>query len=103
MTGISTPLHGKFIIIKNYEAGLSKKKYLVCIGRFRLSAHQLRIETGRHTKPVEKRLCLKCNSNNIQDEEHHLMLCEAFSEIRRPLLSLATQHITSFDGMSEQD
>ncbi len=99
---------------KKFETEFKMESYLnlqnvklrTAIARFRLSAHNLRIETGRHTKPytpVEKRLCLKCNSNNIQDEEHHLMLCEAFSEVRMPLLSVAAQHITSFNDMSQQD
>ncbi len=62
----------------------------------------LKTQTQKCQVGVEKRLCLKCNSNNIQDEEHHLILCEAFSEIRMLLLSTAAQHITSFKDMSEQ-
>ena len=41
------------------------------LSKFRLSAHRLRIETGRHTKPktlLEKRKCHTCN--NLEDEFH---------------------------------
>ena len=39
--------------------------------RFRISSHNLRIETGRHEKPKipsEDRTCLKCNLNEVEDE-----------------------------------
>ena len=85
---------------------LSNVKLRTAISRFRLSAHHLRIETGRHTKPytpIEKRLCLKCNENFIQDEQHHLMLCKAFTEQRRPLLQCAARCIPDFETISDQD
>ena len=85
---------------------LHNVKIRTAIAQFRLSAHHLRIETGRHTRPytpAEKRFCLKCNDNLIQDEEHHLMLCAAYVNQRAPLLQCAAQCIIGFDNLSDTD
>ncbi len=85
---------------------LHNVKIRTAIAQFRLSAHHLRIETGRHTRPytpAEKRLCIKCDENLIQDEEHHLMLCKAFVNQRKPLLQCAAQWISEFENLSSTD
>ena len=42
--------------------------------RFRISSHQLRIETGRYEKiPRNERICYFCTSNKIEDENHFLL------------------------------
>ena len=44
--------------------------------RLRISAHNLRIETGRHTYPktaVEDRLCRHCDT--LDDELHFILKC----------------------------
>lgn len=45
------------------------------LGRFRLSAHALAIESGRY-KNIERsrRLCLSCNDGDIEDEYHRYAL-----------------------------
>ena len=46
------------------------------IAKFRLSSHNLRIETGRHMRPVtsvDQRKCLNCNTDNVEDERHFLL------------------------------
>ena len=50
--------------------------------RFRISAHQLEIKTGRYTTPktpLENRLCKQCNLSEIEDEEHFLINCPKYS------------------------
>ena len=47
--------------------------------RFRISSHQLRIETGRYENtPRNERLCLFCTSNKIEDENHFLLDCKTY-------------------------
>ncbi len=85
---------------------LHNVKLRAAISQFRLSAHHLRIETGRHTRPytpAEKRLCLKCKENQIQDEEHHLMLCSAFANERKPLMQCAAQYINDFETLTSEE
>ena len=51
--------------------------------RFRISSHQLRIETGRYENiPRNERICHFCTSNKIEDENHFLLDCKAYSQIR---------------------
>lgn len=57
--------------------------------KLRISAHKLYIERGRYTKPktpIEKRLCLFCNLNEVEDEFHFLMKCDLYSQLRSPFL-----------------
>ena len=47
------------------------------------SSHKLHIETGRHTNtPREERTCQLCSSNEIESEDHFIVNCEAYANIR---------------------
>ena len=53
----------------------------------RISAHELAIEKGRYSNvPRSNRFCNACNANLIEDEEHFLLHCTAYTEIRDKLL-----------------
>ena len=55
------------------------RKYKIDLCRFRISAHSLIIETGRHQNiPSENRLCTNCR---IVENEYHFFLCVLNSEI----------------------
>ena len=59
------------------------------ITKFLTSNHCLEIEKGRHTKPKklrEDRLCKACDQGEIEDEEHFLLRCTAYSTIRETSL-----------------
>ena len=66
------------------------KKVVLSMARFRLSSHNLRIETGRHEGlPRSERSCCRCKrllGENfvapIDDEEHLLFSCEGTKDIR---------------------
>ena len=65
-----------------YNSCLDESKRVI-ITRWRLSSHKLKIETGRHTKPITERkdrLCTICNV--IDDEEHAIYFCNAHRLIR---------------------
>ena len=52
------------------------------ITRWRLSSHNLRIETGRHNGTVcNARRCLRC-FDSLEDEEHVFFYCPRYSDIR---------------------
>ena len=54
------------------------------ISKFMCSNHTLRIETGRHDNtPREERHCRICDTNNIEDEDHFIMKCSAYDQIRQ--------------------
>ena len=57
--------------------------YRRIITRFRLSNHQLRIETGRYARPYvhrKARVCMLCNL--LGDEDHVIFVCPIYQEIR---------------------
>ena len=56
----------------------------VAITRWRLSSHDLRIETGRYTSPStprEARTCSKC-PEYVEDEDHVLFQCPLYDSVR---------------------
>ena len=56
--------------------------------RFRLSAHNLAIDTGRYTRPVtpsHERFCQVCQQNFVEDEIHFLFQCNEYQELRSNL------------------
>jgi len=61
---------------------------------FRVSSHNLRVETDRHENPklpLEERKCDKCNSDEIEDELHSLLICSKNSIPRVKLLKVCDQ------------
>ncbi len=68
----------------------------------KLSAHHLKIETGRYKRPPippDKRLCEKCKQ--IEDEKHLIMDCELYGENRSILMDNMTETFTLFANMDE--
>ena len=53
--------------------------------RLRVSNHRLHIETGRHTTPktpITERICMNCDTGQVEDEKHFLLLCPKYNELR---------------------
>ena len=76
----------------NYESYIDiiKNPYMrASLTQFRLSAHQLNIETGRHHKmALEKRICKCCKTNEIEDEMHFLFNCPLYEMERKDILNM---------------
>ena len=54
--------------------------------KLRGGTNRLRIEKGRYTnEPVNERLCVFCERNEIEDEKHFMLKCEAYKEAREKL------------------
>ena len=49
------------------------------------------------------RLCVKCDSNEIEDELHFLLLCSSHQEQRVQLVSKACKVIPNFNNMNDKD
>ena len=63
------------------------KKFRVSLTKFRLSSHDLAIETGRYTNmPRDQRICLQCNMNMVETEYHFLLVCPKYRELRHNFL-----------------
>ena len=58
-------------------------QYKKFITRFRISAHNLNIETGRYNNENRNnRLCTLCNFNDIEDEFHFILKCPFYHDLR---------------------
>ena len=69
---------------EQYLDSIYESKYRISLSRFKLSSHNLSIETGRYNSvPKEERLCIFCNVRKIEDEFHFLLVCPHFTELRR--------------------
>ena len=81
-------------LYKNYVSletekylSISNHRYRNALCKFRVSAHNLEIETGRYLRiaPQEK-ICKCCTSNNIESEYHFLLVCPLYTDLRRKYL-----------------
>ena len=67
---------------------------LQCISKFRVSSHSLRIHTGRFENlPHEKRLCLFCDANEIDNEVHFPTSCKFHKPDRQILYNKLQEYI----------
>ena len=54
------------------------------ISKIMCSSHKLQIERGRHLNiPREDRLCKLCNMNKVEDEEHFMLECPTYNQLRK--------------------
>ena len=71
--------------------------YRRSITRFRISAHRLKIETGRYIKlDRSERLCTKCSTGAIEDEQHFLMECSKFNAFRNSFFQIINDSNRNF-------
>ncbi|MEW8545659.1 MAG: reverse transcriptase family protein [Candidatus Thiodiazotropha sp.] len=63
-------------------------KFRIPLSKLRCSVHNLLVETGRHKNiDYENRICVLCNSANIEDEFHFVMICPFYEDLRISFLS----------------
>ena len=78
-----------------HKVKYKKESYLTCnlsksrrslLAQFRLGMLPLAIETGRYTgKSIELRVCVVCDSNEIENELHFICQCSSYNELRKEL------------------
>jgi hypothetical protein len=55
------------------------------------------IEVGRYNKtPRNERFCRKCNTDEIEDEMHFLLLCNHFETDKKNILDLVAGEVKNF-------
>ena len=90
--------------LESYLLCTSDVKIIHAIARFRLSSHNLCIETGRHARPVipaNARYCLFC-PKIVEDEFHFLVTCQMYKNERKKLFQVCSRHIDGFDSGTDQ-
>ncbi len=79
-------------------------KFRKCVYMLRHSTAALRIETGKYERlPVEQRVCDVCDSDNVKDEMHFLISCNAFTQERTKLFIYVSQFVGNFNALSLED
>jgi hypothetical protein len=70
------------LVFEKYLDAIKINKYRIALSKFRLSSHDLAIETGRYTNiRIEDRKCNQCNL--IEDEYHFLLVCPKYRHLRQ--------------------
>ena len=83
-------LFKKVFKFEPYLSFLKDRTKLRFLTKFRISNHELRVETGRYAKPKlprDERYCQICNTNNVEDEFHFLLKCPAYHDQRSTLFN----------------
>ena len=92
--------------LENYLVEIENTKHALALARFRISSHNLRIETGRYdqrkTKP-EERLCIYCRSQAVEDEQHFLLQCSLYNNERHLMLETVNAMIPRFHLLPENE
>ena len=63
---------------------------ITSMARYRMSSHDLNIERGRYNNPItpiNQRICTRCELNEIDDEIHLLLHCNAINNERKILFN----------------
>ena len=68
---------------ENYVTSFLPKRQRSLIAQLRLSILPIRVETGRFVQEaLENRICKLCNYNVVEDENHFLLNCPCYKDIR---------------------
>ena len=90
--------------IESYVKKHMQKCTRSCFAQFRLGILPLHIETGRYDNtPLLARTCKLCESEQIEDEYHFLMVCPVYTELRLQLFQKSSILISNFETSSDTD
>ena len=105
---------GKLRTFKLCKTDFRREKYLdlpphlrSALTKLRLSCHPLYVETGRyhkpHAVPVEKRTCIFCKDNTIENETHFLFQCIAYKGLPEYKLFTTTFPLTTYKHLTSEE
>jgi len=94
--------------LEEYLTTVKNPAHRIKITKLRLGVHSLRIQTGKYENagasiPVEERKCLVCKENHIEDEQHFLMYCKGYNDIRKELHSIVSQTDPRFVDLTDHE
>ncbi len=111
-TGANGTGRNKLRTYKNFKRELSVEHYIKAplsrgersaMAKFRMGVTPIKLETGHYTRtPEDERLCVLCQLNEIESEEHVLIRCLLYCDIRNDLFHAATD-IYNFNDLNDTD
>ena len=89
--------------VEPYISCIRPKLQRSAFAKFRCGVAPLRIETGRYERlDVDDRICPLCNLG-VETEEHVLLTCTLYDDLREKLFAMISSHIPDFDTLSSRD
>ena len=92
--------------LAEYLISVRDMKQRQVLTKYRLSDHNLAIETGRHRKtwlPKEQRICGHCQAEKVETEEHFLLHCKKYENLRQTFFTNLKQSIPNFEDILDND
>ena len=92
--------------LEPYLCNVIDQRYWIALSCFRLSSHNLDIETGRYTRqktPVINIICKYCDTGDTEDEIHFLMNCPMHRRERLKLQNTVQQHYPGIHTLSQKN
>lgn len=92
--------------LADYLYSVRDTKQRQILTKYRLSDHQLAIETGRHKKtwlPKEERVCGHCTTGEVETEMHFLLYCDKYSSQRDSLFTEMTTFIPNLNLLNPEE
>lgn len=92
--------------LSEYLSTVRDVKQRRILTKYRLSDHSLAIEKGRHRQtwlPKEERICVHCDSGEIETETHFLLYCGKYKELREKHFDKISKLIAEFHSSSDSD
>ena len=86
-----------------YITNVENRNQRMWLSRYRTSAHNLRVETGRYTYPVTpllQRTCIYCNSGECDTELHAILQCKTFQLKRQCFINRISALCPSFQNLT---
>ncbi len=91
---------------ENHLVALENQGHQIVLSKFRISSHNLRIETGRYDNPKSEpneRLCIFCDMQVVEDEKHFLLECPLYTDHTTLLLHVCYTKIKYFGNMNQNE
>ena len=91
--------------VSSYLSTVTDEKLRKTLTMYRLSDHKLAIETGRHRQtwlPREDRLCQLCPQREVETEQHFLLQCGTYEDLRTKFFTKMKCKLPNFDTLSDQ-
>ena len=92
--------------LENYLSCITNRSHQIALSKFRVSSHNLRIETGRYEKNPKlephERICIYCSLNCVEDEIHFLLGCPLYSNERSKLFDICKDRFDHFENLSNE-
>ena len=93
-------------VTDGYMRSVTTRSHRSALAKFRCGVAPLRLETGRYERgrlPVEERICLLCNCNEIESEIHVITRCPLYDDLRRELYTAAEDVNGLFNELLDAD